>query len=160
MITYAYKNHVHRTTGTTPFDLVLSRPPPAFSLYHSPTSRKAQTTEQREDYLDRLESTIQAAYKTLLKTQARYKQDFDRRVGPSNRNIRAGQYVYLDPTDGTTKGIKPGNHALGPYRVITNDKRTFVIQRGEQLERVNADRVAYAPPPLNAPPSEPLEATE
>ena len=60
VLTYAYNNHVHRTTGTTPFDLVLSRPPSAFSLYHSPTSRKAQTTEQREDYLDRLEGTIQA----------------------------------------------------------------------------------------------------
>ena len=28
------------------------------------------------------------------------------------------------------------------------------------MERVNADRVTYAPPPMNAPPPEPLEATE
>ena len=156
-------NTIYRVVSNvfaTPFDLILSSPLPAFSLYHSPTSTKAQTIEQREDYLDRLESTIQAVYKTLLKTQTRYKKDFDKRVRPSNRNIRAGQYVYLDPTDGTTKGVKLVNHALGPYRVITNDKRTFVIQRGEQVKRVNADQVTYAPPPLNAPPPEPLEATE
>ena len=28
LLTYAYSFHVHRTTGTTPFELVLSRPPP------------------------------------------------------------------------------------------------------------------------------------
>ena len=30
--TYAYNSHVHRTKRTTPFELVLSRPPPEFSL--------------------------------------------------------------------------------------------------------------------------------
>ena len=35
-----------------------------------------------------------------------------------------------------------------------------MIQGGEQVERVNANRVTYAPPPLNTPPPEPLEATE
>ena len=35
VLTYAYTNHVHRSTRTTPFDLVVSRPPPAFSLYHN-----------------------------------------------------------------------------------------------------------------------------
>ena len=32
LLTYAYNSHVHRTTRTTPFELVLSRPPPEFSL--------------------------------------------------------------------------------------------------------------------------------
>ena len=31
-LTYAYNSHVHRTTRTMPFELVLSRPPPEFSL--------------------------------------------------------------------------------------------------------------------------------
>ena len=31
-LTYACNSHVHRTTRATPFELVLSRPPPAFSL--------------------------------------------------------------------------------------------------------------------------------
>ena len=47
---------------------------------------------------------------------------------------------------------KLGPIAEGPYRVFLNDKRTFVIQRGEVVERVNSDRVTYAPPPENAPP--------
>ena len=31
-LTYAYNSHVHRTTRTTHFELVVSRPPPEFSL--------------------------------------------------------------------------------------------------------------------------------
>ena len=44
-LTYAYNNHVHRSTGTTPFSLVLSRPPPEFSLHHSIRSRARPTQE-------------------------------------------------------------------------------------------------------------------
>ena len=41
--------------------------------------------------------------------------------------------------------------ALGPFRVIRKDERTYVIDRNGATERVNADRVTYAPPPENAP---------
>ena len=94
-----------------------------------------------------------------MKTQQRYKRGFDKQVRSANRNIRLGDYVYLDPTDGTTKGTKLGNHAFGPYRVLANDRRTFVIQRDYEEERVNSDRVTYAPPPPDVSPPEPLEAT-
>ena len=77
----------------------------------------------------------------------------------ANRNIRPGEYVYLDPTDGTTKCTKLGNHALGPYRVLANDRRTFVIQRGDEVERANSDRIPYASPPPEVLPPEPIEAT-
>jgi len=44
--------------------------------------------------------------------------------------------------------------------VLKNDERTFVIQRDEVVERVNSDRVTYAPSPPEAPPPEPHAATE
>ena len=62
------------------------------------------------------------------------------------------KYIYLDPRDGEKVHEKLGPIAEGPYRVLLNDKRTFVIQRREVVERVNSDRVTYAPPPENAPP--------
>ena len=114
VLTYAYNNHVHRSTGTTPFDLVLSRPPPAFSLYHNERGVRKPSEEQRDYYIEQLEATVQKAYDRLLKTQQRYKRDFDKRVRSENRNIHTGDYVYLDPTDGTTKGMKLANHALAP----------------------------------------------
>ena len=57
-LTYAYNNHVHRSTGTTPFSLVLSRPPPEFSLHHSIRSRARSTQDQRNDYVKRLDDSI------------------------------------------------------------------------------------------------------
>ena len=160
VLTYAYNSHVHRTTGTTPFNLVLSRPPPLFHLDHSADSTSAPSKSQREDHLRKLHRTIKSALTSLHKTQARYKKDFDKRVRSTTKNIRAGQYIYLDPTDGTTKGSKLGNHALGPFRVIKNDKRTLMIERDGNIERVSANRVRYVPPPDNAPPPEALAATE
>ena len=159
VLTYAYNNQVHRSTGTTPFDLVLSRPPPAFPLYQNSRGNRKLTGEQREHYVEQLDGTLAKAYNRLIKTQRRYKRDFDKRVRTANCNIRQGEYVYLDPTDGTTKGTKLGNHPLGPYRVLANDRRTFFIQRGDKVERVNSDRITYAPPPPEVPPREPLEAT-
>ena len=145
-LTYAYNNHVHRSTGTTPFDLVLSSSPPAFSLYHNSRGVRKATDEQREHYIEQLDATTAKAYDRLLKTQRRYKQDLDERVRTANRNIRSGEYVYLGPTDVTTKGTKLGNHALGTYRVLENDLRTFFIQRDDEVERVNSDSITHAPP--------------
>ena len=48
VLTYAYNNDVHRSTGTIPFDLVLSRPPPAFSLYHNERGVRKPSEEQRD----------------------------------------------------------------------------------------------------------------
>ena len=103
VLTYAYNNHVHRSTGTIPFDLVLSRPLPAFSLYHNSLGNRKPTGEQRDHYVEQLDAKLAKAYDRLIKTQRRYKRDFDKRVRTANRDIRPGEYVYLDPTDGTTK---------------------------------------------------------
>ena len=126
VLTYVYNNHIHRSTGTTPFDLVFSRPPPDFSLSHNERGVRKPSEEQREHCIEQLEATLQKVYDRLLKTQQRYKRDFDKRVRSANRNIRPGDYVYLDPTDGTTKGTKLGNHAFGPYRVLANCSATDV----------------------------------
>ena len=57
------------------------------------------------------------------------------------------------------KGKKLSNHAFGPYGVLANDHRTFVIQRDDEVERVNSNLVTYAPPPPDVTQPEPLEAT-
>ena len=94
-----------------------------------------------------------------MKTQLRYKQDFEKRIRVSNHNILTVQYIYLDPRDGEKIHGKLGPIAEGPYRVLLKNKRIFVIQRGDVVERVNSDRATYAPPHENAPPILRFEAS-
>ena len=70
-LTYAYNCHVHRTTGTTPSDLILSRPPPAFSLHRSLRDRPEPDSWDRHEFLIALDETIAGAYNRLKKAQAR-----------------------------------------------------------------------------------------
>ena len=77
-LTYAYNRHVHRTTGTTPFDLIMSRPPSAFSLHRSLRNRPEPDSRDRHEFLIALEETIARAYNRLKKEQARYKKNFDK----------------------------------------------------------------------------------
>ena len=150
-LTYAYNSHVLRTTRTTPFELVLSRPPPELSLRRAdgdvpPFDRG----NQRAEFLKTMDSTIQRAYGSLRRTQARYKRDFDKRIRRINYRFRPGEYVYLNPTDGAKTSNKLASPAVGPYRVLANDCGTITIDRDGVTERVSTDRCVYAPPPIDA----------
>ena len=159
-LTYAYNTSVHRTTGTTPFALVLSNPPASFTLHHDLGETQPKLVgKARDEYVRRLERAILSARSRLRKTQLRYKRDLDRRIRVANRHITPGQFVYLDPRDGEKVHGKLGPIAEGPYRVLLNDRRTFVIQRGDVVERVNSDRITYAPPPPDTPPIHPFAAS-
>ena len=113
----------------TPFDLVLTRPPPEFSLNHSPRVRKAPDLTTREDFKRRLDASIQKAYSSLQRTQARYERDFDKRIPRTKNTLRAGDHVFFDSTDGVKKPGKLQHLAEGPYRVLKNDRRTVTIDR-------------------------------
>ena len=146
-LTYAYNTSVHRSTRTTPFDLVLSRPPPPFSLEDTDNERPLSHRAVRLNFVRRLDTAIRDATTALRATQERYKRDFDKRVRKTNRKLRANDYVYLDPTSGNETQPKLQTPAVGPFRVIANDKRTVIIDRDGNVERVSADRVVYAPRP-------------
>ena len=151
VLTYAYNCHVHRTTGTTLFDLLLSRPPPTFSLHRSLRDRPEPDSRDRHEFLIALDEKIAGAYNCLKKAQARYKKNFDKRVRRTNVNIIPGDHVFIDPTDGSKKKGKLHSPAEGPYRVQQRSDRTFTIDRKGATEVINSDRVTKAPCPHNAP---------
>ena len=152
-LTYAYNCHVHRSTKTTPFDLVLSRPPPPFTLDQTADSAPNNRRFTKNEFLRRLDASLATARTQLAKTQQRYKDDFDKPVRRTNRKLRSVDFVYLNPSDGTAKTGKLEPAAIGPYRVLLNDKRTVYIDRDGLVERVSADRVVYSPPPATALPA-------
>ena len=140
-LAYAYKSHLHRTTRTTPFKLVLSRPPQEFSLRRADVAAPlSERGNQHAEFLKSLDPTIQKAYGNLRRTQARYKHDFDKRIRRINSRLYPGESVYLNPTDGVKTYNKLASTAIGPYRVLANDRRTIKIDRDGVTERVSADR--------------------
>lgn len=145
-LTYAYNNHVHRSTGTKPFDLVLSRPPPDFTRHH-PTPRPRASNDVRRDFVQRLDAAFSKADATLRAVQARYKRDFDKRVRPTRNPLVAGDFVFLDTTDGVTKMGKLRTPAEGPHRILSADTRTVLLDRDGIAELVSVDRVVKAPAP-------------
>ena len=150
-LTSVYNCHVHRSTGTTPFDLILSRPPPAFSLHRSLRGRPEPDSRDRHEFLIALDETTACAYNRLKKAQARYKKNFDKRVRRTNVNIGPGDYVFLDHTDGSKKKGKLQSLAEGPSGVQKRSDRTFTIDRKGAMEVINSDRGTKAPRPHNAP---------
>ena len=140
---FAYNTAVHRTTGTTPFDLVLSRPPPEFSVDHQPNRGKRPV---RQDFVDRLKIALGKATRSLRKTQERYKRDFDKRIRRARR-LKVGEAVYLDISDGAAKRDKLAFQVSGPFRILEVQRKgnTVVIQRGDVVERVSMNRVVRSP---------------
>ena len=94
---FAYNSTVHRATQTTPFELILSRPPRPLALEDldddcSPSYSRAKAIQ-----------TFRAAYckakSSLLAAQRRYKKYFDKLVKQRNSDLKVGDSVYLDARD-------------------------------------------------------------
>ena len=157
-LTYAYNTQVHRSTGTTPFDLVLSRHPPPLlveqdMLDHRPTEcardRRARMSQAKQEFLYRLGKLMSKARGNLTKTQQRYKRNFDARVRARLRNLEPGSYVYREiPVHPEGVNPKLAQQVEGPYKVIENCWPTIIIDDNGRAVRVNANRLVQAPTPI------------
>ena len=144
VLSYAYNMFVHSTTGTTPSDLVLNRPPHEINRDHRPQSRARPARAQKNDYFRSLHVALQKASRSLEREKVRYKRDFDR-VIRATRTIEVGDHIFLDTHDGASKRPKLTHNISGPYSVLGHDSNTILIQRGDVFERVSSDRVTLAP---------------
>ena len=167
-LTYAYNTSVHRSTGTTPFDLVLSHPPARFTLHYvvgeplyDPNSKKS-----REDYIRKLEMAILKARVWLKKTHLGLRK---LSLGISKTltkefALAIATFLLVNTytlTLETEKRYMVSLDLLPKAHIgycLTTSVPLF-IQRREVVERVNSDRVTYAPPPENAPPILRFEAS-
>ena len=148
-LTFAYNTQVHSTTGVSPFELVLSRPPAALSMEAKPELQGLSASELRLRWKQRLEALINTASAGLRRTQRRYKRNFDRRLRNSNEDPKPGSYVFLrkEHYNTTESRHKLAPIATGPHKVVSLEGRTLVIQIGDRQERVSRDRVSLAPTP-------------
>ena len=158
-LTYAYNMQVHRSTGTTPYDLVLTRHPQPITV-RDEESRTAIPQSEPDDptpaqmkriILRRLRVALQSARIRMTEAQKRYKQNFDKSVRFTPQ-FKAGDYVYIDrpprqpdaaPEEEVTKKLLP--RGLGPYKIQSVSENTVTVDEDGLLNTVSIDRVTLAP---------------
>ena len=151
-LTFAYNTQVHKTTGCTPFELVLSRPPGPLAMELPLYAAGAiPPREERTRFRDHLRSLMETATENLRKSQARYKRNFDRRTRPLEKDLSPGQFVFVEregPREDASSGIRRRHKLLpaadGPFKVVKSDEHTVTIARDGLIDRVSWDRVSRA----------------
>ncbi|CAN8067066.1 unnamed protein product [Agarophyton chilense] len=134
-VVYVYNTQVQASTGTTPFDLTLTRAPPPIAVDLQESIIPQEITEgmnptQAKRYSRRcVDRIIQSARTVLTKAQRHYKINFDKAVW----NIPAfgkGDLVYLDrppkekeELEDTTRKLLP--RSTGPYEVLKANEHTI-----------------------------------
>ena len=167
-LTFAYNTQVHRSTETTPFDLVLTRPPSGLILpgtvpqdagtrredSRTPVQYKRATLRKLRDALDRARTKLTAS-------QKRYKDDFDKKVR-FRLVVGAGDFVYVDRpprpltsverrtrakgTTGTDElSAKLIPRTEGQFRVRSATDTTVLIEQDGLENRVSIDCVTKMP---------------
>ena len=165
-ITFAYNNTVHRATGLTPLQLVLTRPPFPLSLenvgqidYYAVGPR-----QRRDKFPQRLRALMKTANPRLSAAQIRYKSDFDKRVRQGNHDLQPGELVFVRretltalndraqkrdevPAKDNLSFQKLTSKAIGPFPILKVQSHTITIMRDGLSDTVSKDRVIRAPAP-------------
>lgn len=87
-----------------------------------------------------MSATVAHARVEVKKAQVRYKINFDRRIKRGNTKINVGEYLFRETQDGKGKD-KLGLHTEGPFLVLHQNTRKFVVQLDYFVETVNSDPV-------------------
>ena len=141
-LTYAYNMQVHAATGTTPFDLVLSRHPPAITLetpaHPDPHTPAPSAASVKAVNFQKWRTILAAARSRMTAAQQRYKDNFNAKVA-SIPHFVPGDYVILnkppltaardDNTDTTPQSYnKLQLPTTEPYPVLHVQGHTLVIE--------------------------------
>jgi len=87
--------------------------------------------------------------KSLTLAQRRYKRNYDARVRPVNKDVHAGDWVFVDGHARTKYKLR--TRAAGPYKVLSRGEGTFSLDIGGYPETVSSDHVTAAPGPPGDP---------
>jgi Chromo (CHRromatin Organisation MOdifier) domain/Integrase core domain/Integrase zinc binding domain len=150
-LTFGYNCRIHSSLGFTPFDLVLSQPPPSLSVESPDPDQLESPTTTKLKFLQTIREIYPLARERLAQAQARYKENFYRSVRENNKMLKAGDWIYMrKEVHDTNVNPKLDAPADGPCEVLKMDGHTLVIRQGEETVRVSSDRVTAAPTPADA----------
>ena len=135
----------------SPYQLVLTQPPPHLALSKVPTvdHDSLSPNQVRRRFLNRLKALVATATKNLATSQARYKRNFDAHIKPKRFTLKPGALVYIR-REQARKG-EPDNKlkqkALGPYEVTLNipENHVVMVKRDGKDIPVSYDRIVVVP---------------
>jgi len=146
-VTFAYNTQVHTATGFTPFELILSRPPPPSGLdietfLDDPVLLDDATAgtrgTNRTDFLTRLQSQVARVRANIDKIGRRYKLDKDATVRPVNPECLVGKRVFLRRE---VRAHKLDPLGTGPHTVTWADDKTAILEGPRGPVKVSRDRI-------------------
>jgi hypothetical protein len=151
-LTYSYNNQIHSSTGVTPFELVLSRPPHQLAVQTPKPSTNKSINDSladrglfngREEFIRRLRRLLPRVRCALEKAGQRYKTDADRQVLKHQIADLAGQRVWVRSE---VVANKLGPKFTGPYTVIrATDKVVEIFDKKGAVSKISYDRVVQEP---------------
>jgi len=153
VMTMAYNSQPHRSTGISPFELVIPRRilslsvrnlPPGTPLKIKGTLNDGSPLARKRAFVAKPRQQIPAVVEALQNTQQRYNRSFDSSVNTRNKRVRVGDYVY---TTNRHQKIKLQSRTVGPLVVLGADDSTYVLDVNGEERRVNSDHVTPAPRP-------------
>ena len=160
-LTFVYNTQVHRLMETTPFDLVLTRPPSSLAQPGTVPQEAVSNTEDpppmvqfKRATLRKLRDALERTRVKLTAAQRWYKTDFDKKVR-FRPVIEVGDLVYVDrpprPLTSTERGDLPSDERgpsvkllpkkEGPFRVRSATEATVVVDQDGVSNRVSIDRI-------------------
>ena len=178
-LTYAYNMQVHRSTGTTPFDLILSRH--KRSIANRDVPRDSEDVPDRTDTVAFKRYLLRRVRKVLVRASARntaaqqrYKDDFDKKVrfGPV---LHPGDEVFIERppqgalasdkadlivdnyTERVSKKLLMKSH--GPYKVVSVTESNVMMQADGLLRNVSIDCITKRSTTASAPSPQPSRQT-
>ena len=162
---FTYNTQVHGSTETTPFDLVLTRPPSGLALPGTVPQDAVSNTEDPQTPLQYKRATLRKLREAFERTrvkltaaQRRYKTDFDKKVR-FRLVTPVGEFVYVDrpprqltsteredlPSDGGAPSVELLPKTEGPFRVRSATGTTVVVNQNGVSNRVRVDLVTKMP---------------
>jgi len=154
MLTLAYNSRPQQSTGVAPLEFVTPERVRNLSverLVGSPAPEETDGSPRavREGIRARLRNLIHMVRKSLTLAQRWYKRNYDARVRPVNKDVHAGDWVFVDGHARTKYKLR--TRAAGPYKVLSRGEGTFSLDIGGYPETVSSDHVTAAPGPPGDP---------